>query len=315
MDLRSASPVSFLLSVLLFAGCKASVHSRVELPPGAEACSLSGELLYPPPLTPSDRAQKESDLERARAEFEAHPDDPQALIWYGRRLGYLGRFNEALSVFSEGVKRFPDDPWMWRFRGHRFITLRQFGRAESDLEQAARLVTNRPDEIEPAAAPNSRGVPLDTLQHNIYYHLALARYLQGDFEGALPAWRKCLEVSTNPDTRCSATNWLYITLRRLGRSREAREVLEPITADLDVIEYHAYHRILLVDKGLLDAELVLADTPRGGVDFATVGYGLAMWHLAEGHRERSREILEEVARSPSWHAFGRIAAECELARN
>src|SRR5262245_41417759 len=37
-----------------------------------------------------------ADLVAAEARWKAAPDDLDALIWYGRRLGYEGRFEEAV---------------------------------------------------------------------------------------------------------------------------------------------------------------------------------------------------------------------------
>jgi hypothetical protein len=78
--------------------------------------------------------------------------------------------------------------------------------------------------------PNPYGIPTSTLQGNIWYHLALAHYLKHDFERALPAWREALATATNDDMLVATSDWLYMTLRRLGRDAEAAAVLEPVRA-------------------------------------------------------------------------------------
>lgn len=313
---------AFALAVALaLVACRSSSKdaraASPALPPGAEAISLQGEPLFPPPMKAEDVKKREDDLAAARAECERKPDDPDALVWLGRRTAYLGRYNEAVDVFTRGVVRFPGDPRFLRHRGHRYITLRLFDLAVRDLEKAAALVEGRPDEIEPAGTPNARGVVLDTLKQNVFYHLALARYLRGDFEGAMPAWRECARYSENPDSLCSVTHWTYMTLRRLGRELDAGAALEPIRADLDVVEYHSYHKLCLVYRGELDAD-TLWETARGGdhaaTDFPTIGYGVGNWHLYNGRKARALEVLREVASAPMWAAFGRIAAEADLAR-
>ncbi len=287
------------------------------LPEGAEARSLFGRPLYPPPIAEAERARRAEALERALAEWKRAPQDPDALLWAGRRFGYVNRFRAALEVFSTGVRQHPDDARMWRFRGHRHITLREFGAAERDLERAAELISGAPDSVEPAGLPNERGIDLDYLQHSVWYHLGLALYLQGDFARALDAWQRCRAVSRNPDALCSATHWLYMTLRRLGREPEARSALEPISAGMDIVEYHAYHRLLLVYRGELDADELLARTREespASVDHATIGYGVGNWHLYQGRRERAVEVFREVLQNPNWHSFGSIASEVELKR-
>lgn len=290
---------------------------RTSGPAGAEAISLQGEPLYPLELASDERQKKEDELAAARSACESHPEDADALVWYGRRMAYLGRFKESVEIFTRGVELHPEDPRMWRHRGHRWITLRRFDLALPDLEEAARLVAGRADEPEPPGTPNARGVVIDTLKQNVFYHLALAHFLRGELEAAVPAWRECEKYSTNDDARCSVTHWEWMTLRRLGRNDEARALLTRLPAKLDVVEYHAYHDLVRMYRGEIAPEALLAESREPGrapADQATIGFGIGNWYLALGHTDRAREIFEEVARAPMWPAFGRIAAEVEVAR-
>ncbi len=210
-----------LAILLLLAGCAAS-STPVPVP-------------KPPAMSEAVRTQREQELAAARAAYEKNPNDPEALIWVGRRTAYLGRYQEAIDVFTEGVRKHPRDARMLRHRGHRWITLRRFDKAVADLTRAAQLIRGQQDQIEPDGLPNARNIPTSTLQSNIWYHLGLAHYLRGDFEQALRAYRECLAVSKNPDGVVSVSHWLYMTLRRLGRGDEARaayqRALELATAE------------------------------------------------------------------------------------
>ncbi|MEJ2084237.1 MAG: tetratricopeptide repeat protein [Acidobacteriota bacterium] len=279
----------------------------------APVLSLFGEPLPPVELSDEVRARFENRLAAARAEYETNPENADALIWLGRRLAYLGRYREAIEVFSRGMEIHPDDARFYRHRGHRYITTRQLDLAIADLETAADLVADDEDQVEPDGLPNERGIPTSTLQTNIWYHLGLARYLAGDFVAALAAYEKCLELSTNPDMLVATTHWLYMTLRRLGRQEAAAAVLEPITADLDIIENHDYHRLLLFYRGELGEDEVTGDET-DGPGSAAAQYGLGNWHYYEGRPERAEEIYLELLESEQWAAFGYLAAEAELAR-
>ena len=103
-------------------------------------------------------------------------------------------------------------------------------------------------------------------------------------------------------------------VRRLGRDEEAARVLEPIHADMEILENHAYHRRLLMYRGERTPESLLdvdADEP---LQWATQGYGVANWYLYNGETERARELFEQILERGPWAAFGFIAAEAELAR-
>jgi hypothetical protein len=283
----------------------------------AEAVSLFGEPLAAPPLPPETRADREAKLAAARAEAEAHPDDVDAQIWLGRRAAYLGRYREAIDIYTRALAAHPDEPRLLRHRGHRYLTVRRFDLAAADLEQAAKLVAGQPDEVEPDGLPNARNIPVSTLQTNIWYHLGLAHYLlggPGEMERARQAFAECLGLSTNADMRVSTTHWLYMTLRRLGRVSEAEALLEPIRPDMDVIENRAYHLLTLMYKGDIPPDSIpgLSD---GGVDAPTLGYGLGDWYLYNGRRDDAVKAFREILTwKDQWSAFGYIAAEADLKR-
>jgi tetratricopeptide (TPR) repeat protein len=281
--------------------------------PEAEATSLFGQPLVPPAPAPEVRARLDANLAAAQRTLDAAPSDPEAAIWVGRRLAYLGRYRDAIAVFTRGVERFPEDARFLRHRGHRYITTRQFEKAEADLARAAALVRGRLDEVEPDGQPNARNLPTSTLQFNIWYHLGLARYLRGDFAPAIQAYQECLKVSKNNDALVATSHWLYMTLRRLGRDAEARRVLDPITAGLDIIENASYHRLLLMYKGAITPDALL-EQAAAGLERTTIAYGVGNWHYYHHRRSDAEAVWRPIVHGPQWAAFGSIAAEADQRR-
>jgi tetratricopeptide (TPR) repeat protein len=279
----------------------------------AEATSLLGQPLLRPELSAARRDTLEMQLAEARTALDANRDDADALIWVGRRLAYLGRYREAIDVFTDGITRHPEDARLYRHRGHRYITIREFDRATTDLQKAAELIRGKPDEVEPNGQPNAAGIPTSTLQSNIWYHLALANYLKHDFEAALPAWLEGMAVSNNDDMKAATSDWLYMTYRRLDRAADAARVLEPINADMRILENTAYHRRLLMYKGEIPTDSLLNVQEADPVQIATYGYGVGNWYLYNGERAKADEIFRRILEGPNWAAFGYIAAEAELA--
>jgi tetratricopeptide (TPR) repeat protein len=277
-----------------------------------EATSLSGKPLYPIDLP--NRAQLEANLAQAQKDLSAKPNDADAIIWVGRRYGYLWRYRDAIATFSKGISLHPDDARMYRHRGHRYITVREFDRAIADFDKAVAVIKGTNDEIEPDGAPNPAGKPRSTLHFNIWYHLALAHYLKGDYDRALVAWNECMKVSTNDDSITATSDWLWMTLMRLGRKAEAARVLDRITPKMDILENGSYHRRLLMYKGLEQPESLLDTANADALTIATQGYGVGNWYFVNGDRRRARAIFERVVAGPSWSAFGYIAAEADLQR-
>ncbi len=280
-----------------------------------EATSLFGKPLLSSPPAGETKARLEADLAKAQADFDKDPSSADAAIWLGRRLAYLGRFRDAIDTYTKGIAKHPNEARLYRHRGHRYITIRKFDLAVADLTKASELIAGKPDEIEPDGAPNPKGIPRSTLQSNIWYHLGLAHYLNGQFDRALEAYRSGMRVSrVNDDMLVATSDWLYMTLRRLKRDDDARAALEPITAQMDVIENMAYHARLLMYKGQRTPESVLNLNTADDVQIATQGYGVGNWYLVNGDRAKAKEIFDRVLAGRAWTAFGFIAAEADTQR-
>lgn len=292
---------------------EAPAEQTVPSAPVPEARSLSGQDLVPPVPIPN-QAKLEADLAAAETVLATQPDSAEALIWVGRRQGYLWRYRAAIDTFTRGIERFPADARFYRHRGHRYLTVREFARAEADFTKAAALVAGVPDEIEPDGAPNPAGVPRSTLQFNIWYHLGLAHYLQGHFQQAYDAYVECMKVSTNDDSVTATSDWMWMTLMRLGRKADAARVLERITPVMDILENQSYHKRLLMYKGLSTPESLLDTATADATTIATQGYGVGNYYLVTGQADKAREVLTRVVSGSGWNAFGYIAAEADLAR-
>ncbi|MGI8896808.1 MAG: tetratricopeptide repeat protein [Pyrinomonadaceae bacterium] len=301
--------VTLTTSVLVVPATAAS-NTQVKKPP-AEFVDRPA-----PQVSPETRKEMEARLDEARRRFKAKPMDPGARIWLGRRLAYLGHFGDAIEVYSEGIKKFPWDARFYRHRGHRYITLRKFDLAIADFEKAARLIKGKPDEAEPDGQPNVRNIPTSTLHFNIWYHLGLAYYLAGQNQRALNSYRRCLEVSKNPDSLVATSHWLYMTLRRMNRAREAAKVLEPIREGMEIIENDGYYRLLLMYKGSVSPENLLAETSKQAESPGSnsILYGIGNWYLYNGRRDEASKVFRQMVGGDQWTSFGYIAAEADLKR-
>jgi tetratricopeptide (TPR) repeat protein len=278
-----------------------------------EARSLSGQALYPPELPLETRQRLEAQLDSARLVYEKNPDQADAILWYGRRAAALGRYREAIALFSEGIDKHPRDARFYRFRGHRWITVRRFDRAVGDLEHAVRLVRGQPDQVEPDAAPTAAGA-VTTLQGNIWYHLGLAYYLRGEWARAAASFQGALSLARNDDSRVAAADWLYMSLRRQGRPAEAAAVLRPFGPGLRVLENEAYLRRIRLYRGELPPDSLLDPTGRSNVEIATQAYGVGNWHLYNGRQAEAEAIFWRITSAENWAPFGYIAAEADLRR-
>ena len=313
-------PFCIVLSVSLsMAACgddDAGEGRDSDLPAGAEAISFLGDPLTSPEQPDEVRAVRLERYAEAEDALVTAPQDVDSLIWMGRRTAYMGQYRAAIEIYSHALTLHPDEARLYRHRGHRYLTVREPDNAIADFERGVELTAGEPDQVEPDGLPNQLNIPTSTLQFNLWYHLALAHYVKGDLEQALEAQRACLVVSVHPDSVVATSYWLYMTLRRLGMDAEAAQLLEGISADMEIIESTAYLDLLLLFKG--DRTLEDLVGPAGSeatLQSTTTAYGLGVWHLLSGRPVDARSTWEQILTGQNqWPAFGFLAAESELAR-
>ena len=297
--------------IILLISCSESKRNNQilpDVPEGAQAVSLMGEKLFSAP--PSEGLV--SSYENAKKNYEMDRSKPDNLIWFGRWTAYKGDYREAIRIFSDGIKRFPQDARFYRHRGHRYISIREFDRAISDFEKAVDLIEGKEDKIEPDGKPNAMNIPVSSLHSNIWYHLGLAYYLKNDLINAENAYRIAVETSTNDDKLVSTTHWLYMILRLQNKDEEAEKVLGPIIQELNVIENLAYHDLCLFYKGELGMVTGVSFTDI--MDDAVL-YGIGNWYFYNEQAEKAKEVFEKILKKDSWASFGYIAAETDYLRS
>lgn len=274
--------------------------------------TICGNKSYPPlTFSATVKEKLEIDLAAAKASYEKDVKNADAIIWYGRRLAYLGRYDEAIEIFTKGILLHPYDARMFRHRGHRYLTIRCVDKAISDFIKASYLIKNQKDEVEPDGMPNAKNIPTSTLQSNIWYHLGLAYYLKKDFKKAEKAYKECLKVSKNPDMYVATANWYYITLKELKKEKTASNLLSTVHKNMELIENEGYLQILLLYKGNQNVAPLLENLTQdnSALTNATTGFGVGNYYRLTGNMKKAREIFQIVTSGSQWGSFAYMAAE------
>ena len=73
---------------------------KIETP---EAFSLFGEPLYNAVSYPDPENKQLIKFNTAVAEWEKDPDDKEKIIWLGRQHAYMGRYRDAIDIYTEGL--------------------------------------------------------------------------------------------------------------------------------------------------------------------------------------------------------------------
>ena len=153
-------------------------------------------------------------------------------------------------------------------------------------------------------------------QSNIWYHLGLAYYLNGDFKKAIEAYKEGMKVSKNNDMLAAMSHWLYMAYRRSQKPVDAGRLLEPVNGDFEVIENDDYLKLLRLYRNEVKPEMLLESLGEKAETLgnASLGYGLGNWNLYNGDKVRAMNIFRKITAGNQWASFGFIAAEAELIR-
>ena len=295
----------FILSISIIISCDSYQNSKdqLSLNKTIEAVTLLGDTLTSPELK---EGKSFDQFKSAQLNYFDNQDDPESLIWYGRRIAYLGYFKEAIKIFTLGIETYPKDARFYRHRGHRYISTRQYDKAINDFEKAVILIDQTIDQIEPDGLPNSKNIPLSTLHGNIWYHLGLAYYLKNDMNNALKAFTNRSVTHKYDDNIVSGGHWLYMINRRLNKIEESKAVIDQVNQEMDIIENMSYHQSCLFYKGLLEeSELVIDEVAL---------YSLANWYIYEKNDTlRAKEYYQELFKGNPF-SFAYIAGEADWVR-
>ena len=305
----------FFIAFIALVSCKNSSEEKVvEIPPieiwtnDYQAISLTGDTLRA--SAPSESLQKK--YNEKKEAYTQNPKNLDALIWYGRFTAYTGNYREAINIYTNGLQQFPNNSRLLRHRGHRYISLREFDKAIEDFSKAEQLIQGKENMVEEDGMPNAQNIPVSTMHGNIYYHLGLAHYLNGNYPAAQKAYENCLQTSPNPDNVVSATHWLYMIGRRMDEQENAEKYLSNIRPEMIIIENQSYQKACLFYKGELVLEDVYDATSEATASNSALKYAVGNWYLYSGQLEQARGIFNTILSGDDWASFGFIAAEVDM---
>lgn len=277
MERRAIAPrlIALVITATFLAGSTAAQSVQYRSPAGVEY-----------------RSQPDTGaIARAESALVADPRNIERIIQLGVAQSGARQFREAIETFTRGLAVEPDNPLLLRWRGHRYLSVREFDRAMTDL---------------------TRGAQIDSTIYGIWYHLGIVRFAAGDFAGAADAFIRAQPRAPDASELAGATDWLWMSLMRGGRATEAQAMLARRPDSL--VATNAYVRRLKLYRGEIGPEEVMTPADTGDVQVATLSYGVGNWYLLRSDTTSARTWFERAVRSGGWPAFGFILSELELGR-
>jgi tetratricopeptide (TPR) repeat protein len=247
---------------------------------------------YRSPAGVQYRAQRDTGaVARAESALAADPRNVDRISALGVAQSGVRQYHEARRTFTRGLEIAPSNALLYRWRGHRYLSVRELDRALDDFNRGARL---------------------DSTIYGIWYHLGIVKFARGDFAGAADAFGRALPIAPDSGERSGATDWLWMSLSRAGRGAEAQALLDG-RPDVPT-GGNAYTQRLRLYRGEVRPDSVFTPADTTDIAIATLSYGVGNWYLVRGDTAKAREWFERSVASGGWPAFGFIVSEAELRR-
>ncbi len=228
---------------------------------------------------------------RAQAALAADPKNVDKIIALGVAQAGAQQMREAIATFTRGLQVVPNNALLYRWRGHRHLSVREFDAALADF---------------------SRGLKIDSTVYGIWYHLGIVRFAKGDFIAAADAFKRAQPLAPDAGELAGSTDWLWMSLMRAGKRGEAQAMLDRKPDSLVV--NNAYTARLRLYRGLVGPDQVFTPADTSGVQVATLSFGIGNWWLVQGDTARAKAWFERSVKTTGWSGFGFIVSEIELRR-
>ena len=247
---------------------------------------------YRSPANVEYRSQPDTGpIARAQAALTADPKNVQRFIDLGVAQSGARQFREAIETFTRAMAIEPNNAMLYRWRGHRYLSVRDLDKAQADL---------------------TKGLKLDSTNYGILYHLGIVRFARGDFAGAAQLFARAQPHAPDAGELAGSTDWLWMSLMRAGRASEATAMLARRPDSLPTTA--AYAKRLKLYRGEITPEQLLTPADTSDIDVATLQYGLGDWYMIRGDTANAKRAFQRSVASGGWPAFGFIASEEELRR-
>lgn len=261
----------------------------------AHATAGAQSVQYRSPAGVEYRSQQDAGaVARAQQALAANPKDLNLIVALGTAQAGVRDMRGAVVTFTKGLEAHPNNALLYRWRGHRHLSLREFDAALADF---------------------ASGLKTDSTVYGIWFHLGIVKFVRGDFNGAADAFTHAQPRAPDAGELAGSTDWLWMSLSRAGKHAEAQAMLDRKPDSLKVADpEYAYVKRLRMYRGQVKPEALITTTDTADVQQATLNFGLGNYYIVKGDTAHAKQAFERAVRSGGWPGFGFIVSEAELKR-
>lgn len=232
-------------------------------------------------------------VEEAEAVLSINETDPEGWFKMGMALALIGRNDEALEAYSEGLIYSPFFAPLYFGRGRRHNAMGHYKAALADFTMA---------------------IHLDSSVWNYWYYRGTCLNTHGELEESVKDFEECIKL-TSPAQRYVLVHWLFTTYMEMGRIDDADRSLlyTDCHAECPVRNY-GYKRAVKLLKGIVTPDEyinieemkdnVLQRPGRVELELNGMYYALFWYWIRHNNENKAKEALIELDKVAVKGAFG-----------
>ena len=237
-------------------------------------------------------------LEVALSDLNQDRSNPDFWYAYGMALAELGKSEDVIDAFSQGLIQNPFNATLYFGRGRKYIGNQKYWMALADLTMATRL---------------------DPSIYSFWYYRGVVNNLNGCFKDAITDF-ECAMETTELYERYGLIDWLFTTYVEMGDKQKATEILDTIPDDLTPPKMHyGYKRRVQLYKGIIPPEEFIdieeikekcvVQENRVALEIATLLFGLYVYYAYIGDDAKADETLIKLMDNPYPNSFASIKGQ------
>ena len=298
-----------------------------------------GDTLTTPVMRGSFAIAVQDSFLQAMKQYRIDPENQSYFLALATATTATGNFREALTLYAEGVFKFPEDPRVFLGRSHVWMQLRDFQRAQNDLEIAMDRVESATELMDYHAGTDPDG----TIYREILHQRTFLHILEEEYEDAAGLLSELLEFVPNQASEPSlpVLFWAMIVSQQTGddsyvndalamakthseynlRSKKWQQASPQTSLWMSNPAFFNQNSALYADLFALFAGEAEPDAlwnrfyPADQTTKELLHHGLAYWHLYFGREEQAIfewQSIIDTSEVPFGHLY--LLAETNLAK-
>lgn len=253
-----------------------------------------------------------------RSAYLGKIEDPKSYLAFARAYSEGGRIENAIDILTKGIKKFPEIPDFYTYRGENFLRSRQLTECVDDFWKAGQKMEKSTQSPGLIGMLGEDSVANMSLAYRNYLMMGLGFFCINDLSSADKFFEVCGDFSTNSDLWARSYYWQYACYPRSGRTKDAEDILKNLNDEMQILPISKpyldalkYYKGSIQESELVDPEFKPSNSEEANPWLIKM-YAVGVKNLLTNHKDKAISIFQKITASGYWNTLPALAAEAEL---